>query len=141
MGHNRTGKCVEIAWAKPDQGTVVELNTCNGADNEKWKLNPSTQQIETYMNNGNCLTSTVRVPENGFFYYAPISEGNVAVILLNREGPAAKITSTFSQIGVHTGKAIVRDLWAHTTSSDAMSTFTAVVPEHGAVFLKLMPQK
>ncbi len=62
--------------------------------------------------------------------------GSVAVVLLNRSGSAANITANWSNIGV-SGSASVRDLWAHTDLGSFSNSYTANVPSHGVVMLKI----
>jgi alpha-galactosidase len=61
-----------------------------------------------------------------------------AVALLNRNGGAASITVTFSQIGLGTGTATVRDLWQHSDLGTFSGSYTAAsVPSHGVVVLRV----
>ncbi|UBU09454.1 lectin [Nonomuraea gerenzanensis] len=62
----------------------------------------------------------------------PMSDGSVAVVLLNRGTSTATVSTTASTLGLAAVPAYaVRDLWAHTTSSSA-GTISAAVPGHGA---------
>jgi alpha-galactosidase len=60
-----------------------------------------------------------------------------AVVLLNRSGSSANITVTFSAIGV-SGAATVRDLWAHEDVGEFQGSFSANVPSHGVVMVKIV---
>jgi alpha-galactosidase len=62
-----------------------------------------------------------------------------AVALLNRSGGTANITANFSDIGV-SGTATVRDLWAHQDLGEFQNSFSADVPSHGVVVLKIVQQ-
>ncbi len=66
----------------------------------------------------------------------PLADGSHAVGLFNRGASAAKVTARLADIGV-TGKCQVRDLWAHAGRGEATDTYTAEVPSHGVVLLKL----
>jgi len=60
-----------------------------------------------------------------------------AVALLNRSGGSANITVNFSDIGL-SGRATVRDLWAHEDRGEHDGSFSAEVPSHGVVMLKIV---
>lgn len=68
----------------------------------------------------------------------PLADGSKAVGLFNREDHPMEMTAEFSVLGI-TATASVRDLWAQ-KDLGSMSSFTAEVPRHGAVLLKLMPK-
>lgn len=60
-----------------------------------------------------------------------------AVVLLNRSGSSAEISVSLSNIGI-TGSATVRDLWAHEDLGVFQNEFSAEVPSHGVVMLKIV---
>ncbi len=60
-----------------------------------------------------------------------------AVVLLNRGGGSARISVSFSAIGV-SGRATVRDLWAHQDLGEFTDSFAADVPSHGVVMVKIV---
>jgi alpha-galactosidase len=60
-----------------------------------------------------------------------------AVALFNRSGGSADITVSFNDIGI-SGTATVRDLWAHQDLGEHTGSFTANVPSHGVVMLKII---
>lgn len=62
--------------------------------------------------------------------------GQRAVALLNRTSSTASITVNWSDISL-TGSATVRDLWAHSTLGTYATSYTASVPSHGVVMLKM----
>ncbi len=62
----------------------------------------------------------------------PMSNGSVAVVLLNRGSGTATVSTTASALGLGAAASYsVRDLWAHTTGSSS-GTISASVPAHGA---------
>ena len=63
--------------------------------------------------------------------------GQRAVVLLNRTSSTANISVNWSDIGLATGSAQVRDLWAHSTLGNFSNSYTASVPSHGAAMLKI----
>ncbi len=60
-----------------------------------------------------------------------------AVALLNRSGTSANISVSFDDIGI-SGAATVRDLWAHQDLGEHQGSFSANVPSHGVVMLKIV---
>jgi alpha-galactosidase len=66
----------------------------------------------------------------------PLSDGTMAVGLFNRSPEPAPITVTFKDLEL-TGRQAVRDLWLHKNLADALDAFTATVPRHGVVFVKI----
>lgn len=60
-----------------------------------------------------------------------------AVVLFNRSGSAASITVNWRDLNL-VGTASVRDLWSHTDLGSMDSSFTAVVPSHGVIMLKVV---
>jgi alpha-galactosidase len=66
----------------------------------------------------------------------PLADGSQAAALFNRGESVLKITLNFNSIGAPTS-AKLRDLWAHKDLGAVQNAYTADVPKHGVVFLKL----
>jgi alpha-galactosidase len=67
----------------------------------------------------------------------PMSDGSVAVALLNRGSGAANISTTAGEVGLaSTSTYTVRDLWSKTTTSTS-GTITASVPAHGVAMYRV----
>lgn len=67
----------------------------------------------------------------------PLADGkSKAVALLNRNSYAANITVNWSDIGM-SGSLNVRDLWAKADKGSFNGSYTAQVPSHGTVMLKV----
>ena len=66
----------------------------------------------------------------------PLSDGGHAVGLFNRGPSTTKVTARLADMGI-TGKCKARDLWTHTDRGEVTGTYTAEVPSHGVVLLKL----
>jgi alpha-galactosidase len=64
--------------------------------------------------------------------------GARAVVLFNRGDAAASITARWSDLGLTAGSASVRDLWARADRGSFTNSYTASVPAHGVVMLKLV---
>ncbi|WP_416983075.1 ricin-type beta-trefoil lectin domain protein [Streptomyces sp. T028] len=60
--HGATDKCLEVAGAKKDNGTAVQLYTCNGGAGQKWQI--SGDHLVN-PNSGKCLTVKGGASANG----------------------------------------------------------------------------
>jgi alpha-galactosidase len=65
-----------------------------------------------------------------------LADGTVAVGLFNRGPEAMSVTASFTALGL-TGVQPVRDIWSQTALPSARDQFTATVPRHGVVFVKI----
>jgi alpha-galactosidase len=63
-------------------------------------------------------------------------DGTVAVGLFNRGPEPTTITVTFADVGL-SGSQPVRDLWMHRDLANATNQFSAMVPRHGAVLVRI----
>ncbi len=66
----------------------------------------------------------------------PLADGTHAVALFNRGLVTHRVTVRWSDFGIH-GSQPVRDLWKHEDLGAFTDTFSAEVPSHGAVFVKV----
>jgi alpha-galactosidase len=81
-----------------------------------------------------------RVAKNGDIevWARPLTGGDFAVGLFNRGPSTAKVTANWSAIGL-TGRAKIRDLWAHADKGDEAEQYSDDVPSHGVVLIRLKP--
>lgn len=86
----------------------------------------------------------IKVTDNGAglqVWYKPVrSSGARAVGLLNRSAAAATMTVDFAQIGLASGSATVRDVWARSNLGTFNNSFTTSVPSHGIALLRIVGQ-
>jgi alpha-galactosidase len=69
-----------------------------------------------------------------------LADGGRAVVLLNRGKATAKISASWSDIGYPDAlKADVRDLWAAKDLGTVSGSYSADVPSHGVVMLRIKP--
>jgi alpha-galactosidase len=66
----------------------------------------------------------------------PLADGGKAVGLFNKGESASDVTVQFREIGVVEGVG-VRDLWAKKDLGKFQNSFTAKVPRHGVVLVKM----
>ena len=71
----------------------------------------------------------------------PLRDGSVAAALLNRAGVATTVTASFHRLGLRTDSATVRDLWAHADRGAFRAEYTATVPSHAVVMVRVTPIK
>lgn len=79
--------------------------------------------------------------ENGLEVWSKqLADGGRAVVLLNRSAGAAPIHVDWTDIGYPNHlSATVRDLWSGKTANDQRGGYTAQVPSHAAVMIRVMP--
>ena len=80
----------------------------------------------------------VRVAKDGDLevWSKPLADGGRAVGLFNRGDGVAKVTATWSDAGI-TGTHKIRDLWKHEDLGNMVGAYTAEVPSHGVVMIKI----
>jgi len=79
-----------------------------------------------------------RIAQEGPFevWMKPMSDGSKVVGLFNRQRTVEQMTVDFSQIGIH-GEATVRDLWLKKDLGAFKDSYSAYVPTHGVVLIKI----
>jgi alpha-galactosidase len=68
----------------------------------------------------------------------PLADGSLAVGLFNRDEMDMKVGVTWNELGIR-GKQNVRDLWRQKHLGTFDNEFSAVVPRHGTLFVKVTP--
>jgi alpha-galactosidase len=121
-------------------GPVVEMWPCHGQANQQWEYVEADKSLRSM---GKCLT-----PENAGelleVYAGPLSGDNkpVAVVMLNRAQTTETIIARWADIGLpSTTPAEVRDLWARKSLGTYTGSFTAAIPTHASLMLKITPVK
>jgi alpha-galactosidase len=66
----------------------------------------------------------------------PLEDGTMAVGLFNRSPETARVTATFADLGL-TGSQPVRDLWLQKDLGRVQNEFSADVPRHGAILVRI----
>lgn len=74
--------------------------------------------------------------ESSEVWAKPLSDGSLAVALFNRGAVASNISVTWSDLGLH-GTQKIRDIWRHADLGELSSEYSALVPSHGGVLLRL----
>ncbi|MBA3723221.1 MAG: Ig-like domain-containing protein [Parachlamydiaceae bacterium] len=66
----------------------------------------------------------------------PLNDGSKSVVLFNRSGSATNMTVNWSDINM-SGTLSVRDLWDHIEKGSFSGSYSATVPSHGVVMIKV----
>jgi alpha-galactosidase len=69
----------------------------------------------------------------------PLVGGAHAVGLFNRSSAATKITVKWADVGLTSAPTQVRDLWSRTNVTPVSAEFSATVPPHGVLLLRVAP--
>ena len=68
----------------------------------------------------------------------PLSDGGLAIGMFNRGAAPEKMSVKWAEIGWKKKPKTGRDLWAHSEVKIDGAEYTATVPAHGVVMLKVM---
>ena len=74
---------------------------------------------------------------NTVVYMRPLKGGDIALAMFNRGDQAADMSVTWDSLGVAGKKLKARDLWKHVAVPVSGDKFTANVPTHGVVMLRV----
>ena len=67
----------------------------------------------------------------------PLAGGAHAVAAFNRGPDSAQMVIDFAKLGIDVRRKRVRDLWSHTNAQLRGTQYTAIVPSHGVVMLRV----
>jgi hypothetical protein len=157
VGHlsvkNRSvGKDRTTNFTKAEQVTMLTLWSLQPAplmlganlpDNDLWTLSLlSNAEVLAVDQDASPVSASVALKEdNGIEIWSrPLADGSLAVGLFNRGDIDAQASAKWSDLKI-VGPRAVRDLWQRKSLGTFSDQFTAPVPAHGAVFLRLTPAK
>jgi alpha-galactosidase len=69
----------------------------------------------------------------------PLKDGSLAVVLFNRGSDEAEISVSWPELELSVQEAAVRDLWQKKDLGRFQQSFSAEVPSHGVVMVKITP--
>jgi len=72
-------------------------------------------------------------------FMKPLAGGGRAVVLLNRSSLQTVMTARWHRLRLGSPQATVRDLWRHQDLGTFTDHFSATVPAHGVVMIRVMP--
>jgi len=123
--------CLDV-YAKT--GPLIDVWKCNGGLNQNWTFNADG----TLRSQGQCLSIDLSYPFQVWF--APLLNGSVAVVMLNRSPGVAIIEVTWSEIGLHTYTTCqVTNLWTREDYGLFEGTFSASMASHASVMVMIVP--
>ncbi|MGH9351030.1 MAG: glycoside hydrolase family 27 protein [Terriglobia bacterium] len=67
----------------------------------------------------------------------PLADGSTAVALINYGGQTAEASVEWESLGLHGKRLHARDLWKHENARVPAGRYTATVPSHGTVLLRV----
>src|SRR5712671_6971408 len=67
----------------------------------------------------------------------PLAAGAQAISVFNRAPASTKITIRWTDLGLASPPAHIRNLWSHTDVTPTIAEFSATVPPHGVVLLRV----
>jgi len=117
---------------------------CDVRSISKETLNILTNQEVIDVNQDPMGISGYRVYKQGNVevWAGPLLGNSVAAVLFNRGETSAQIPFNFKDVGYKAKtRAVVRDLWKHQTVAVATDVYTAQVPRHAVVMVKVTPLK
>lgn len=133
------GLCADVYNS---QGPAVIQFTCKNPAtenylNQLWTYDAATRQLRSGIA-GWCLDVDVGTAE---VYAGPLTNGSFVAVLFNRGLFASPVTVAFADVpGLNPAASVrVRDLWAHRDVGLHRAAYTAVVPPHDVVVVKLVP--
>jgi alpha-galactosidase len=67
----------------------------------------------------------------------PLANGDTAVAVFNRASETAKVTFQWKDTGITNVPSYIRDLWSHTEQKASGPAWSAEVPGHGVILLRV----
>jgi alpha-galactosidase len=114
------------------------------AGNDLRSMSPSTLDILTNreviaIDQDSLGKQATRVSQNGDVevWARPLADGSHAVALFNRGGDTAQVAVKWADAGLNAAPKKARDLWAHAEVKTSGPEYTAAVPSHGVVLLRV----
>ena len=156
LGHlsiaNRSvGRDRQTRFTRPEQVTLLSLWSllpsplmvgADLPDNDPWTrallTNPEVLAVD--QDSGGTPAARVSTADAGQVWARTLGDGSLAVGLFNRGDFDDAVTARWGDLHL-TGSVHVRDLWQRKDLGVFSSQFTATVPAHGAVLLRLARQK
>ena len=90
---------------------------------------------------GRGAKAVYRAPESNLQVWArPLADGTKAVGLFNLEELPMRVTARWSDMGI-SGRQTVRDVWRQKDLGRFSGEYSAEIPRHGCVLLKISPAK
>jgi len=108
--------------------TIVETHFCN--ESQAWEYNETDHTLKS---NGKCLSSMVEATE---VWAGNLSDGEYAVLFVNRAGDKQKVELSWDEIGFDNKTLKLRDLWEHKDLGEFNNSFSVSLDSHDSLLLK-----
>jgi len=108
--------------------TIVETHFCN--ESQTWEYNETDHTLKS---NGKCLSSMVEATE---VWAGNLSDGEYAVLFVNRAGDKQKVELSWDEIGFDNKTLKLRDLWEHKDLGEFNNSFSVSLDSHDSLLLK-----
>ena len=108
--------------------SIVETHFCN--ESQAWEYNETDHTLKS---NGKCLSSMVEATE---VWAGNLSDGEYAVLFVNRAGDNQKVELSWDEIGFDNKTLKLRDLWEHKDLGEFNNSFSVSLDSHDSLLLK-----
>ena len=108
--------------------TIVETHFCN--ESQTWEYDETDHTLKS---NGKCLSSMVEATE---VWAGNLSDGEYALLLLNRAGNNQTVEISWDEIGFDNKTLKLRDLWEHKDLGEFNNSFSVSLDSHDSLLLK-----
>ena len=108
-------------------------NECDGRESQIFEYD---EEEHTFKSMGKCL-STAKTIERTEVWAGNLSDGSLAVLLLNRASYQEYVEITWKELGLNYSIASLRDLWAKKDLEPAIDGYKVKLKSHESLFLKV----
>ena len=115
----------------------IGTKECTEVESQKWEYN---EEDHTFKSMGKCLSSSLTL-EQTEVWAGNLSDGSMAVLLLNRGIYNNPVEVTWEELGINYTKVAVRDLWAREDLGVFNNSFKVKLVSHDSKFIKVSEYK
>ena len=129
-------KCLNLYEKYNIYNPILGTSRCDENDVLKFEYD---ENKKTFESNGKCLSSNA-LPEQTEVWAGRLSDGNWAVLLLNRASFEAEVEIKWNELFLSVNRAYVRDLWEHKDLGGFNNSYKVNLSSHESQFLKVFEQ-
>ena len=129
-------KCLNLYEKYNIYNPILGTRGCDENDVLKFEYD---ENKKTFESNGKCLSSNA-LPEQTEVWAGRLSDGNWAVLLLNRASFEAEVEIKWNELFLSVNRAYVRDLWEHKDLGGFNNSYKVNLSSHESQFLKVFEQ-
>ena len=129
-------KCLSLYEKYNIYNPILGTSDCDENDVLKFEYD---ENKKTFESNGKCLSSNA-LPEQTEVWAGRLSDGNWAVLLLNRASFEAEVEIKWNELFLSVNRAYVRDLWEHKDLGGFNNSYKVNLSSHESQFLKVFEQ-